>query len=622
MLKVHSLVSAVIQRSVTSYSIGKMICLVLSALLLAALASPTFDYDALPPLRAAVKRSALESRAARLQVRSAASFRYIDVPQANGMTFYSDVHVKSSQPLLVLEDFDHLLRGIDCTASATTLRFSDHGLYDHAKTIAASLGGGILVTSHEGCADEGARSLFEVSHHGYNDDALSISFEGGAALWEDSFVSMRVEHGHTQEQHFSRILRRQDDDGYIERDNNFTALYPTGNLKNATNYYLDLSSPSLIDREFPVFGDLTGLPIAVGCKNCTVAGNLNLTTSNFTIALKRNFMSGVKENTKAMGEALFDKLIGTQQNHLSKKNATDLFEAGQVTLEMNGFSSRIELYAEPSAEDKIAYPLMQYPLVGYLLPGIGRVGIHFVPELSLRWAVAGGMRMSYGFDVEIPNTKIVIDFKNQSRSSVTGLTNATVKALPFQANITDLDVELFFTIRPRIGVGVFFGKRFKAEAGIFLDTPALNLTVSQISSNEYDTNCERRATDIALPEAEQSVLSQFPDLTHIVGDLQIGAGADVAVALDVPGRMRDLDLEIEESFVSTTSQIATACLVWRDAPTVPAQVLGSSTVPAPTATYVAASEVVAATSSVLEAAAASSRAASVAGVTGAASAMP
>jgi hypothetical protein len=77
-----------------------------------------------------------------------------------GPVFFSKVHVESSRPLLLLEQIEHHLENILCDASTIELEFSTTYSYTMAKDLVSHLVGSYVITSHDGCNNEGTRLPF------------------------------------------------------------------------------------------------------------------------------------------------------------------------------------------------------------------------------------------------------------------------------------------------------------------------------------------------------------------------------------------------------------------------------------------------------------------------------
>jgi hypothetical protein len=80
----------------------------------------------------------------------------------NQPNFSATVQCKSSVPVLLLEDFEHLTGSIICQTGRITIDLSIS--VDRIVAGIALLdleGGGLIITSHYGCNDHGERQLFK-----------------------------------------------------------------------------------------------------------------------------------------------------------------------------------------------------------------------------------------------------------------------------------------------------------------------------------------------------------------------------------------------------------------------------------------------------------------------------
>lgn len=364
-----------------------------------------------------------------------------------------------------------------------------------------------------------------------------------------------------------------------------TALIPAATATTGPSV-VSLSSGPHLDTTFP--SDLTGLPLAVGCNNCSTTGSLSF----------------------ARGEFDFDKYgIWDLRYNNATRNQTNkrYLDNGNVTLELRGFSAHLDLWGQPAAGDEFNADPFSFPLYGYTLPRIGRLGLMFVPRFHFKWEVSGGIRISYGLDIQVPDTRIFLDLADQNNTAVTGIEGTTITSLPFRADVGKVNLDLTVAFRPQISFGFRMEKNFgepigvvsaQAEAGVYLDLPSANLSIATISSEDHNAKCEAREPDSSVSEPEQTVLAAFPDMVHIKAFGQIGAGVDVLAELDLPGTKYDTDIPASKTIMSKATALGTTCLVWRSAPSASATAagFGDSRAAAPTGSFAEATAVVAAVS--------------------------
>lgn len=74
--------------------------------------------------------------------------------------FFSRVIVKSSRPFLLLEEAEHHFEDVVCSPSNIILSFNSIESFTIASEVFSDLVGSVVITSHWGCNDEGARAPF------------------------------------------------------------------------------------------------------------------------------------------------------------------------------------------------------------------------------------------------------------------------------------------------------------------------------------------------------------------------------------------------------------------------------------------------------------------------------
>jgi hypothetical protein len=77
-------------------------------------------------------------------------------------TFASQVRVNSQKPILNLEEVEHHLQDVQCRDGTMKLSFVDTSSARDAyhASCEQKKGGGLVVTSHESCNDEGERKVY------------------------------------------------------------------------------------------------------------------------------------------------------------------------------------------------------------------------------------------------------------------------------------------------------------------------------------------------------------------------------------------------------------------------------------------------------------------------------
>ena len=69
--------------------------------------------------------------------------------------------MSSKEPTLFLEDFDHLLHEVECTASTMSIKFRLSAKYKRACAQTEGLIHGWIVSSHMTCSEDGAHAVYK-----------------------------------------------------------------------------------------------------------------------------------------------------------------------------------------------------------------------------------------------------------------------------------------------------------------------------------------------------------------------------------------------------------------------------------------------------------------------------
>jgi hypothetical protein len=130
-------------------------------------------------LRAATKRTDLYRRSTRITKRFEAGLDYVEgmyclsqggyscadlTTEENGWggksTFASQVKVNSQKPVLNLEEVEHHLQDVQCEDGLMKLSFVDTSSARDAYFSCYEKNGGLVITSHDSCNDEGERAVY------------------------------------------------------------------------------------------------------------------------------------------------------------------------------------------------------------------------------------------------------------------------------------------------------------------------------------------------------------------------------------------------------------------------------------------------------------------------------
>ncbi|KAL0259918.1 hypothetical protein SLS55_005661 [Diplodia seriata] len=544
--------------SLLSYAVWLLACLPDGAVSARSAASaPMLD------LKAATRRSDTLRRSEKIRTTPFIDLLYTDGDNSDSQksVFYSRVQAQSSKQVLVLEDIEDQLSHLECTGSGIELGFRGDDVFADAENVISGLEGGYVVASHAGCTDEGSRSVFLVDDVTAAEDTKTITLATTKQQWKQAFSRFNIDYGYSQEHHELRrhqMMRRQDTTTQAVATSTATqtvvsststsaflshqTLIPAGNASQVgeTSVALNLFHESANTTFSLPPGFAMTLPnphFIIGCKHCKVTGNLNLTQGGWELD-----WPDVDEITEM-------------------DSVADVFKMGFVELALNNFSAYIELQATPAESGSLQIPLFTAPTAGFRIPELGKAGVMFEPALTFNWALSGGVQMSYGFNMTIPRAIAALNFTDLESSTVTGLDNYNLTAIPFQANVSDINLQLHVSLRPRIELAFgLFDDDLLAEAGTYLDLPVANVNITQLASAQHNANCE----SVDTPPADEAEFDKnFANLTHIAAGVDIGAGADFRVQAQLPV-VKDPSFVTSWSIASMpATTLPTACLVYQ-----------------------------------------------------------
>jgi hypothetical protein len=226
----------------------------------------------------------------------------------------------------------------------------------------------------------------------------------------------------------------------------------------ATAVSVNLSN-SVIDKDIPLPPNVK-LPIEIKCANCSTFGSLDITQGKFEV-----------------DASLFD-------------GDGFSFSAGSVTLAANNVGAYLELEAIPKVSGSFTAPIPSIPIpgLGFSIPGFGKAGVTFTPAIAVTYQVNGGLSFTYGLESQIPNgSNITINFSDFGESSVSGFDKTTIKSLPFNTNVSSVELTVHTAFTPQIQFGFSFNLGPTANVGVFADLPFLEAKFS--NPNNVDANC-------------------------------------------------------------------------------------------------------------------------------------
>lgn len=244
-----------------------------------------------------------------------------------------------------------------------------------------------------------------------SEDTKSITLSTTKKHWKEAFNHFNIEYGYSQEHHELRrhqFQRRQapatpgattstaatsSTSAFLSHS---TLIPANSSQATATSVALSLfHEEANTTFSMPPGVQLTA-PINLGCRHCKTTGHLNLT----------------------QGEWEFDWPDMDEITQID--SVADILKAGYVQMSLSNFSAYIELSATPAQSGALVLPLFTAPAVGFRvsllglmmfeskeltsclqIPELGTAGVMFEPALTFNWALTGGMRISYGFNLEV-----------------------------------------------------------------------------------------------------------------------------------------------------------------------------------------------------------------------------
>lgn len=228
----------------------------------------------------------------------------------------------------------------------------------------------------------------------YVEEGVALDLAVTEALWQDVFENMDINFGHTRYDHiyrrhsdFSRARRKRQDEMTIE--------IPSDTPDNVTDVTFDLTS-ELLNSTFTAADFLTGLesltisptvpdlPVEIGCKNCSTRGQIILT------------QGAIKIDTKQI-DLVPDIFEGGDDG----KEINSVITGGYMDLAVTGVGARLEMFARPISSGSYEIAMFPLPVLGFVIPGIGKAGASFEPKISVDFEIDGEVAINYGIDVAV-----------------------------------------------------------------------------------------------------------------------------------------------------------------------------------------------------------------------------
>ncbi|MCJ1465236.1 hypothetical protein MMC07_003852 [Pseudocyphellaria aurata] len=246
----------------------------------------------------------------------------------------------------------------------------------------------------------------------------------------------------------------------------------------------------------------------------------------------------------------------------SSSNDTDniyqFFRSGFLELRANNLAAHIELESSIQASKSLMLykvPMPEIGLPGFQIPGIAVVGPIFNPSIQVGFELAAAFDFTYGFDVTVPNnSSIIIDIRNVTNSSITGLPDTKISAIPFQAEFDSISLTASTSFTPELLLGIsVFEDLGSAGAGVFFDLPTVKATVSQVA--HVDAKCDPIANASTTGNISDDI---FGSLTNIVPEVDFDVG--LVAQAELKAFALTLDDLSKWTAVQTAFTLPTACI--------------------------------------------------------------
>ena len=223
----------------------------------------------------------------------------------------------------------------------------------------------------------------------FADEGKSLELSVTRTSWQEAFDHVDILFGHTKDDH---LYRRHADFAYTYRKRQDKVDIPVDTPEIVTSGAFDLTS-ELLNTTFSTesfLGDASGLvalptlPIEIGCKVCTTRGQLALTQGAIRLDVSQiDFIPDILEG----GD--------------DSKEITSVITGGFVELTATGVGAHLEMFARPATSGAFEIALFQLPILGFVIPGIGKAGAIFEPRAAVQFTVSGAVEVNYGIDVQV-----------------------------------------------------------------------------------------------------------------------------------------------------------------------------------------------------------------------------
>ncbi|KAJ9494740.1 hypothetical protein H2202_009816 [Exophiala xenobiotica] len=188
---------------------------------------------------------------------------------------------------------------------------------------------------------------------------------------------------------------------------------------------------------------------------------------------------------------------------------------------------------------------------------LGCKDCHTTGSLSLtqgEWSLINSTDWAY---VESITTLFKLDFCDLLSKTSSLIDSVTITDVPFQANVSDIELTLGLVLIPRITIGMEILSDFVFDLVASLNLPDMSVAITQLATDAVDASCES-SNDTPFGQAEFEEL--YHNLTHISANVAFDAGLDMKASV----RGLGLETEIGDSLASVTiATFPTQCLAFR-----------------------------------------------------------
>ncbi|KAL2359016.1 hypothetical protein RJZ56_008153 [Blastomyces dermatitidis] len=487
-------------------------------------------------LSAATLRSSLETRdVSAALLRREASYDFLEgrsssAPSApDGSVFTASVVVRSQKPILTLEDIESDLVDVSCSTTEIELHFASIDALDRVAKEIEQLTDFVVVSSHLNCNEADQRAPHMVTKVTILRDRKIIILSKMSSSWKDAFSMVEVSFARRSsaqvlERRNINLKKRQVDQptetaqpSSTKRD--FPVVPPAATsapAESKEDIEVKVIDQVIMPPEFPGSSLFIPQGVTLKCKNCTVAGSVDLSQGSFRL------------------EDPIDNPV---------ELVTDViryFEHGEIQIDVENLFAHIELSTKLDlAENGLQFsvPLPEIPITPFMIPGIVAFGPIFKPEIEMSLTLTEPLEFDYGFNV--------------SAQVPTG----------FEFNIS---------FRPEVllGVNSLIGGT-TGGVGAFFTIPSINVKVEQLKN--VDGKCNPLPTSSALPgdddDDDDDEKNRIPTLEDLIGnftnivptvELNVGVLAELEIGIGAFQKK----LEADHTIISKEFALPTACLAF------------------------------------------------------------